>query len=385
MKKIVIIGAGEFQLPLIFKAREMGFETHVFAWARGAVGKNAADFFYPISIIEKEEILTQCKIIRPEAVVSVGSDLAVLTVNYISRALGLPCNPLETDLCATNKFMMRQTFREYGMKTPAFIKVNEYFSEIDLKDLQFPLIVKPTDRSGSRGICKVNTYNEACIAVKNACKESFESCAIIEEEIKGEEYSCECITQNEVHHILSFTKKYTTNEPAYIETAHLEPADISKSQEDIVKKEIIKGLNALHIVNGASHAEFRLSDTGEVQIIEIGARMGGDCIGTHLVPLSSGYDFTKMVIDTACGNPIDLSCWNEKKVSYIRFIMDKRDIQLLENIRMFNPEYIRYIKEIETTECKKVVDSSTRHGFFILQCDTFAELNSMIEKNNSST
>ena len=79
MKKIVIIGAGEFQLPLILKAREMGFETHVFAWATGAVGKNAADFFYPISIIEKEDILTQCKIIRPEAVVSVGSDLAVLT------------------------------------------------------------------------------------------------------------------------------------------------------------------------------------------------------------------------------------------------------------------------------------------------------------------
>ncbi len=379
MKRIVIIGASEFQNPLILKAKELGYETHVFAWKSGDIGERTADFFYPVSIKEKEQILEYCKKIKPAAVVSVGSDLAVLTVNYISRMLGLPCNPVETDSYATNKFLMRQAFWKCGMKTPAFIKTNGHLLEKDLKDMPFPLIVKPTDRSGSRGICKVNNYNEACAAAKNACRESFEKSAIIEEVIYGKEYSCECISQNGIHHILGYTKKYTTDEPTYIEMAHMEPSDISENLKDTVEKEIIKGLNALHIITGASHAEFRISDTGVVQMIEIGARMGGDCIGTHLIPLSSGYDFTKMVIDAACGNPIDLNCWNEKKVSYIRFIMTPKDRQLLEYIRSFKPEFIRYVSEINEANYAKVVDSSTRHGFFILQCNTFAELNSIIE------
>ena len=93
MDKLVIIGAGEFQLPLIKKAKEMGYETHVFAWAEGAVGKDFADYFYPISITEKEIILEQCKQINPQGIVSIGSDLAVLTVNYVARSLHLPTNP----------------------------------------------------------------------------------------------------------------------------------------------------------------------------------------------------------------------------------------------------------------------------------------------------
>ena len=71
MKKIVIIGANNFQMPLIKKAKQLGYETHVFAWADGAVGAEFADYFYPISIIEKEKILEKCKEIKPDAITSV--------------------------------------------------------------------------------------------------------------------------------------------------------------------------------------------------------------------------------------------------------------------------------------------------------------------------
>ena len=84
MKKIVIIGANSFQNPLILKAKEMGFETHVFAWREGAVGERTADVFYPVSIVEREQILEECRRINPVAVVSIGSDLAMLTLNYVA-------------------------------------------------------------------------------------------------------------------------------------------------------------------------------------------------------------------------------------------------------------------------------------------------------------
>lgn len=92
MKKIVIIGANDFQRPLIKKAGEMGYETHVFAWRDGATGAGDADFFYEISITEKEQILEICRKIQPDAVSTIGSDLANITVQYLAEKLGLPGN-----------------------------------------------------------------------------------------------------------------------------------------------------------------------------------------------------------------------------------------------------------------------------------------------------
>ena len=94
MKKIVIIGANSFQNPLILKARALGYETHVFAWQDGAIGERTADYFYPISIVERDAILEKCKELRPDAVISIGSDLAMLTVNYVagrSTRINTPC------------------------------------------------------------------------------------------------------------------------------------------------------------------------------------------------------------------------------------------------------------------------------------------------------
>ena len=108
MKKIVIIGANNFQMPLIKKANQLGYETHVFAWADGAIGAEFADYFYPISIVEKDEILKKCKEIKPDAVTSVASDLATLTVNYLAEKLGLAGNSLECTNISTNKYEMRK-------------------------------------------------------------------------------------------------------------------------------------------------------------------------------------------------------------------------------------------------------------------------------------
>lgn len=376
--KIVIIGANDFQNPLIEKAKELGYETHVFAWKSGDIGEKTADFFYPISIIEKEQILEQCKKIQPVAIVSVGSDLAILTVNYVARELGLPCNPEDVDLNATNKYLMRTALKKGGVKTPGFVKVNEIFRKQEIEGLKFPLIVKPTDRSGSRSVCKVTNWRELSEAVRNATRVSFEKCAIIEEVIQGEEYSCECISQKGNHNILAITKKYTTDSPFYIEKAHMEPAVFSNSEFDNIRNEVFKGLNALHITMGASHVEFRIDNSGEVRIIEIGARMGGDCIGTHLVPLATGYDYLKMVIDVAIGKPFDLLCWDQKKTSYIRFVMEKRDIDLLKKIREDYPDAIRYISKMNESDFREITDSSSRWGFFILQTENREDLSKIL-------
>ena len=150
-KKIVIIGAGCFQKALIEKAKEMGVETHVFAWEEGAVGKEAADFFYPVSIREKEKILKQCKRIRPDGAVTIASELANITVSYLTEKLGLPGNCDRCVEMTTNKARMRKRMQEAGLSGPDFCVVSREMAKNFRPVFPFPVVVKPTDRSGSRG------------------------------------------------------------------------------------------------------------------------------------------------------------------------------------------------------------------------------------------
>lgn len=112
MKKLVIIGANEFQNPLILKAKEMGYETHVFAWKDGAAGEKEADYFYPISITEVDEILKVCRTIGPDGVASIGSDLANITAAKLAKALGLPENDLSSIEKSINKAARRRAFQD---------------------------------------------------------------------------------------------------------------------------------------------------------------------------------------------------------------------------------------------------------------------------------
>lgn len=364
-KKLAIIGANESIVPLIRKAKSLGYETHVFAWQNGDPGEVIADYFYPISISEKDAILNKCREIGVCGVCSITSDFAAPIVAYVSRHLGLPGNPERTDIVARNKYEMRKAFKETNrIYCPKFIEAEFGFDLGLVKDFHFPVIVKPTDRWSSKGITRVDCIEDLQPAISVAIKESFDNKAIIEEFVEGPEYSAECIVFNGQAHILAFTQKMTTGCPHYIETGHIQPSDIPfEKQQKII--EIIKiALNSLGIMNSAAHAEFRIMDDGNICFMEIGARMGGDCIGTDLTPISTGMDYIKMVIDVACGNKPCFDLISSPKKVMIRFIVDKKDYDEFQTI-----DKRKIVRSViyDTDFDKAVVDSSTRHGFYIIE------------------
>lgn len=373
MQNIAIIGASYLQLPLVKKANELGYATHVFAWENGAVAKECATKFYPISITEKEAILAECQRIQPAAIVSIGSDLAVPTVNYVARKLGLVCNPEETDVISTNKYLMRRTFELAGVPSARYQPVDRCPSPKKGEDLAYPVIVKATDRSGSRGVTKVTCPEMLQEAIDRAINESFEKRALIEEFIEGEEYSCECISYKGEHHFLAFTKKFVTSDGHFIETGHLEPAPFSDEQAKDYKKIIFKALDALHIKYGASHTEFKVQHDGSIRIIEIGSRMGGDYIGSEMVRLSTGFDFVRMVIDVACGRAPVFERVCEPRSVLVRFIMGDSDRHVLETVQSSRPQLLYSAEEFDKSNVRPT-DSSSRHGAFILAADRAADL-----------
>lgn len=364
MKKLAIIGASYLQNPLIEKAKSMGLQTHVFAWECGDIGEKTADYFYPISIVEKEQILEQCRRIGIDGICTIASDLAAVTVNYVAHQLGLTCNNPSCAEKSTNKHKMRRAFEENGDPSPKSLLVH---SVLDLEGicLRYPLIVKPTDRSGSRGITKLETPDGLQEAIEAAKRHSFEKAALVEEFATGQEYSVECISYRGNHQLLAITLKYTTGAPHFIETGHLQPAPLSVQMAQQVQDVVFHALDSLEITNGASHSELKIADDGTIRLIEIGGRMGGDFIGSDLVALSTGVDFVRAVIDVTLGNEPDLTPANRVGAAAVRFVFSQKDLQVLDRIKAQEPE-ILVQEELSEIEDRDVTDSSNRFGAYLL-------------------
>ncbi len=361
-KAVAIIGASYLQLPLIEKAKEMGYVTHVFAWAADDVGEKAADFFYPISIVEKEAILRKCQEIGISGICSIASDLAMLTVNFVAEKMGLVGNTMKSTYKSTNKHLMRLAFNKNGDPSPMSILVDSN-TDIDGLDIAYPVIVKPTDRSGSRGIYKVFSKEEIKEVLPHVLKEGFEKKALVEEFVDGEEYSVEYISFKGEHRFLALTQKFTTGAPHFIETGHMQPACVPDVVLMKIKSIVEHALDTLELKNGASHSEIKISSSGEIKIIEIGGRMGGDCIGSDLVLHSTGIDYVKCVIQVACGIKPDISQVCDKKTVSSRFIFSKEDLDILQKI---NPQQIIRIAYLDEDALGCATDSSNRAGCYVM-------------------
>jgi biotin carboxylase len=362
--KLAIIGASLMQESIIQKAKDMSLETHVFAWEEGADCKSLADFFYPISILEKERILENCREIGIDGVASIASDLAVPTVSYIAEKMGfLTYNSLSDAEITTDKNAMRGQFVRKGVNSPKFFHTGPEFDR-NLNGLDFPLIVKPVDRSGSRGVTKVNDENSLVKAILRACDLSFKKKAIVEEFIDGDEVSVEAISWMGEHYILAITDKVTSGEPYFAEIAHHQPSSLPENIKHRIKKETIKALNSLNIKFGASHTELKVNQNCEVFTIETGARMGGDYIGSDLVRLSTGYDFVRGIIEIALGE-FHKPVIKEQYHSGVYFLC--KETEWLKDIIQSGTHPFIVRKAITCEKLKEITSSEDRSGYLIYQ------------------
>jgi biotin carboxylase len=360
-QKLAILGASYLQLPLFLKAREMGVETHCFAWSEGAVCKDYSDYFYPISILDKESVFVKCEEIKIDGITTIATDMAVPTICYVAEKLNLISNSYCSSLISTNKWEMRNAFKKANCTIPKFIKAD--FDELNIENFNFPLIIKPIDRSGSRGITKVDSIEMFYEATRYAIDESFCKKAIVEEYIEGNEVSVETISWNGLHTVVAITDKITSNASNFVELEHHQPSQLPIHIQEKIKAETIKCLNALEIKYGASHSEFKITSNDEVYVIEVGARMGGDFIGSHLVELSTGYDFLKGVIDVALNKfqePVITSSMNAGV-----YFLCKETERLLPFFNQIN--YFDFQKEIQNFELKNLTNSNDRSGYLIYQ------------------
>ena len=371
-KTIAIIGASYLQEPLALKAKEMGLYTLCFAWADGAVCKGLVDEFYPISIVEKEQILAICQEKHIDGICTIASDVAAPTVAYVANKMGLVGNDYDAAVRANNKFAMREAFMKADVPCPLYKMVdNAQCTMHDFQGMTLPLIVKPTDRSGSLGVTKVETWSQLPSALSSALEVSFKHEAMVEEFIEGREISVEFISYQGKHYPLQITDKVTTEAPHFVELEHHQPSTLSKEMYDKIYAITDRALTALGLTDGASHSEYRITKDGRIAVMEIGGRMGGDFIGSNLVRFSTGYDFVKGVIEVALGN-FETPQLLESHKSGVYFLCEETKVLLpkIQDVIVHpdnHPEV--YKAEITDTELRKVTCSADRSGYMIYQND----------------
>lgn len=365
MKTLAIIGASYLQRPLVERAKQMGLRTICFSWPEGAVCKEICDVFYPVSITEKEEIARICKDERIDGVCTIASDVAAPTVAYVAEQLGLTGNRYESAVRAHDKHLMRAALVAAGVDCPHYI-VESRKSKAERSGLELPLIVKPSDRSGSLGVQKITRWEELDEAVQKALDVSIIGEALIEEYIEGREISVEMISCGGVHHALQITDKVTTGAPHFVELAHHQPSDLPAAMQERIFGISRQALDALGLTNGASHSEYKITKEGRIVVMEIGGRMGGDFIGSNLVQLSTGYDFLQGVIEVALGEKIQPE---KTKAAYSGVYFLSGVTPEVQFYISHASEYKQIVHSEQTdTEIRPLTCSADRSGYFIY-CD----------------
>ena len=370
-KKVAILGASYLQLPLIFKAKDNGIEVHCFAWDNEkAVCKNHADFFYDISVLDKENILKKCKEIKIDGILTIATDICIPTISYISNKLNLIGN---SEFCAevtTNKVKMRELFNSKGVLCPKTIKVNNLDS-ISEKELNFPLIVKPSDRSGSLGVEKVYNKKDLLLAMNEAIEVSFKKECIVEEFVEGVEISVEVISYKGKHKVITITDKIVTGSPYFVELEHHQPSMLDSKIQNKIHKIAIKILELSKVQNGASHIEFKIDKENEIYLIEIGTRMGGDFIGSDLVNLSTGFDYLDAVLKVSIGQFTFPEIIESTKFSGVYFVCDQTK-RLSKYFSIDTDSNLKHIIRKEKTNKELVLakNSNDRSGYIIYQASS---------------
>jgi len=368
--KVAVLGASYLQRPLYEKLRILGVFSVGISWDKeeDCVKDGLVDKFYEISIVEKDKVLEVCKKEMIHGILSIASDVAVPIASYVSEKMNLVGNSIQSSLWSTNKNEMRKRFKAYNLPIPDFCEVKCLEdAELFLKKSSKDLIIKPSDRSGSLGVQFVpkNTKeNDLSNWVELSISSSFSKTAIIEEFITGREISVEYISFEGKHYFLNTTDKVTSGPPHYVELEQHQPALITNELLHRVKNMVPNALDSLGIRTGASHTELLIDDEQQIWITEVGARMGGDFIGSTLTKLSTGYDFVEGVINASLGK------FKEPEITQNLYsgvlFLSKETQPILKMIQSVDdPRVVE--RKIMTNELKQVKKSSDRSGYLIYQ------------------
>ena len=383
MKKLMIVGASVLQLPAILKAKEMGLHVAVVDFNPQAIGIPYADEYYNASTMDEDAVLEAAEQYKPDGILTLATDMPMRGVAKTSDKLHLHSINYETAVKATDKYDMIKAFKAHDVPSPWYYVVD---SLEELKAIEgnvtFPCIMKPTDNAGSHGVAKVYSFSELIDNYEYSHSCSRHGKVIVEEYLDGPEVSVEVMVVNGKVNVLQITDKITTEAPHFVEMGHTQPSRLSVDVQTEIHKVTEAACKAIGIDKGPAHVEMKVTKRGPV-MIELGARMGGDNITTHLVPLSTGIDMVGSTIKVALGEEPDITptihCGSAIRYFEVPFGKITAIKNVEEALAIPGVKQITFTKEVGE-ESTPIQCSNDRIGFVIAQGANADEAASICEE-----
>lgn len=303
MSKIMVIAGGEWQCPLVKNIKEMGHEIICSNLYEDSPAFKYADYCEVADVLDKEKNLEIALKYLPDAVLTDQSDIAVTTVAYVADKLGIKGIGLNIAEQFTNKRKMREFCKNNNFPTPAYKECDskctaqEFFRKVGKK-----MIMKPLDSQSSRGVHIINCegdiekYFDETVSFSNSTNS-----VLLEEYIKGTEFTVDGIMTPDGYYTTAISrKKHFDYNPSIAQELLFTYCDDVYDYEKLerINEDIATGMG---LPFGLTHAEYKC-ENGEFYLIEIAARGGGTKISSNIVPIMSGLNTNKVLVDELLGN-----------------------------------------------------------------------------------
>lgn len=380
-KSILVFGVGELQQSIISRAKKMNLYVVGIDPCEDAYCKEYCDAFEVVGGQDFDGTIAVAKKHNVSAIVTAATDKPLVMMARVAKELHLPFFSQETAEWSTDKFQMKQRFIEGGVPCARGRLIH---NAEEAKELYFPIICKPRDNSGSRGVKLCRDLSELDTCIKEAFEVSKLDTVLVEEFIEGREFSIESLHFEGKSEVIQFTEKKTTEFPYNVELGHKQPANLTEDQRNQIRDIIVKIAHCMHFENCPSHTELKVNDRG-IFVIETSPRLGGDYITSTLTPLSTGINLEDQLLHIALGEKVDITTGRVDKASAVCFLslpegkVTAIDSKINEVYSWPNVHSFQLKLKVGDT-VNKITSSLNRYGQFIVTGDSRENVDTLVEK-----
>jgi biotin carboxylase len=349
--KGLFLGGAYAQIPIIREAKQRGIYIITCDYLPNNPGHQLADEYYNISTTDVEKVLQLAKDKQVDFVFAYASDPAAPVASYVSEKLGLPGNSFKSVQTLSEKDLFRQFLEQNGFNAPKSISISENDDiEKMVSQLTFPIVVKPTDSCGSKGVSKLTSMKMAKEAIAYAMSFSRNKRLIAEEfiESNGEQFHGDgFVVDGKLVFSYIGDHHYNVSVNQFVPYSTTWPSEKSAHDVERVEKEVAKIIELVGFSNGPINIEARIDIHNKVYIMEIGARSGGNFV-PQVINYTSGFDMVKASVDLFLGTPVIVPSLPKKCGAYFVVHTDKngtlQSLTISEKLKTFIKEFHQYVQ-----------------------------------------
>jgi len=344
VKKILLLGGSDGQLPAIHEANRRGYYTILCDYLPDNPCREFADEYHEISTTDKKSVLKLACRKQIDYIFTYASDPATPTSAFVADKLKLPGSTYESVKLLSDKDLFRTFLQRNGFSVPAFVITDKEYEIEEIQQLTFPVVIKPVDSSDTKGVTVVDDVDQVTKSIEVALEFSRKGKVIIEEFVDASAANLHgdaFFIEGEMVFCMLGDRIFSSDSNPLKPSTELYPSRVSPDLISRVEDAIAKIIKKSGFTFGAVNIEVRVDQNNNIYIMEIGPRSGGT-LTPETIAHATGFNMLKATFEYFENN--DVSIKTQKYQPAICFALHANSSGIFENIQ-YSPQLLRYLAE----------------------------------------